>query len=122
MRKSIKNQLTVGKILIIIGGIWILIYGILSAANAYKPEHYGWILDWKIMITLGILYVIAPYSVKPDIWTRIWAIAVCTLSVLAIVYCFTRSGLDYNLVWTYLNPLPHFIIVIGTVFWFIQGK
>lgn len=122
MKKSIKNQLTVGKILIVLGGIWIIIYSILAVAKVYSPAHYGWILSWEVMLTLGILYLILPYSVKPDIWTRIWSIAVCALSVLAIVFCFTREGLDYNLVWTYLNPLPHFIIIIGTVFWFIQGK
>ena len=122
MRKSIKNQLTVGKILIVLGGIWLIVYSILAVAKVYTPNKYGWILDWQVMLTIGILYLILPYSVKPDIWTRIWSIAVCVISVLAIVYCFTRSDLDYSLVWTYLNPLPHFIIIIGTVFWFIQGK
>ncbi|MDQ7983204.1 MAG: hypothetical protein REH79_03270 [Spiroplasma sp.] len=122
MKKAIKNQLTVGKILIILGGLWIIIYSILSAANVYKPDHYGWLLSWQIMLVMGIIYFITPYSVKPDIWTRLWAIAICALSVYIIVYCFTRPELDYNLVWTYLNPLPHFVVVIGTVFWFIQGK
>lgn len=122
MRKSIKNQLTIGKVLIVLGGIWLIVYSILAAAKVYSPEHYGWILTWEVMLTIGILYLILPYSIKPDLWTRIWSIAVSVISILAIVYCFTRDGLDYNLVWTYLNPLPHFVIIIGAVFWFIQGK
>lgn len=116
-----KKQLTISKILMAIGAIWIIVYGVLVASKVIDNRIYGWNASWQILILIGAFYILVPFSVMPGWWSRIWAILLAALSLVIVIGFFVGEGVDYKLVWTYLNPLPHILMAVGSIFWILQG-
>lgn len=120
-RAWLKKQFTISKILMAIGAIWIIVYGILVAAKVIDNKIYGWNASWQILVLIGIFYILIPFSTMPGWWSRIWAILLAVLSILIIIGFFVGEGVDYKSAWTYLNPIPHIIMAIGAILWIFQG-
>lgn len=116
-----KKQLTISKILMAIGAIWIIIYGILVAAKVIDNRIYGWNASWQVLILIGVFWILVPFSTMPGWWSRIWAILLTALSLIIVIGFFVGEGVDYKSVWTYLNPLPHIVMAVGSIFWILQG-
>lgn len=116
-----KKQFTISKILMAIGALWIIVYGILVASKVIDNKIYGWMASWQILVLIGLFYILIPFSTMPGWWSRIWAIFLTALSLVIVIGFFVGEGVDYKNVWTYLNPLPHILMAIGSIFWILQG-
>lgn len=117
----VKKQFTIAKILMAIGALWIIIYGILVATKVINNKIYGWTASWQILVLIGLFYILIPSSTMPGWWSRIWAILLAALSLIIVIGFFVGKGVNYQDVWTYLNPLPHILMAIGAIFWILQG-
>ncbi|AGM26538.1 hypothetical protein SSYRP_v1c09510 [Spiroplasma syrphidicola EA-1] len=114
------------KILMLIGAAWIILIGILSAAGvAVSLSIYGWGNDnvsvlWPLLLVLGILYILVPFSVKPGIWSFIWGSVITGLAVIFLIGFFVSA--DYKSVWTYLGAIPNLLIGVGALGWVLIRK
>lgn len=115
------KQFTISKILMATGALWIIIYGILVATKVIENKIYDWSASWQVLVLIGLFYILVPFSTIPGWWSRIWAIFLTSLSLIIVIGFFVGQGVNYQSIWTYLNPMPHIIMAIGAIFWIIQG-
>lgn len=119
--KAIKKAFTISRILMLVGALWIIIYGILTASNVINNNFYGWNTSWQGLVLIGLIYILLPFSTKPGWWSRIWGIFLAIISLIVVIGSFVGKNVDFQSAWTYLNTLPHLLIAIGSIFWIIQG-
>lgn len=119
--KNIK-LLTLPKILMLIGSVWIIIFSLLYATKVTTYNFYGWKENGATLILLGIMYIIIPFSVKPGLWSKLWALVIAFISILIVIGLFVGSNVDYKATWTYINALPHIIIALGAILWIFNSK
>lgn len=112
---------SISKILMVAGALWIIIFSILAASKVNDSTLFGWKSSGFGLILIGFFYILIPFSIKPGMWSRIWAIVIAFFSILIVVGFFVGAGTNYGDVWTYLNPLPHILIALGATLWIIQG-
>ncbi|WP_375317919.1 hypothetical protein [Spiroplasma endosymbiont of Virgichneumon dumeticola] len=119
--KNIK-LLTLPKILMLIGSAWIIIFSLLYISKVTTYNFYGWKENGATLILLGIMYIIIPFSVKPGLWSKLWALVIAFISILIVIGIFVGTGVDYRSPWTYVNDLPHIIMALGAVLWIFNSK
>lgn len=114
--------LTLPKILMLIGAIWIIIFSLLYATGVINYNFYGWSETGGTLIIIGIIYILIPFSVKPGLWSRLWAFLISLLSLVIVIGLFVGKNVDYKTAWTYINALPHIIMALGAVLWVFNSK
>lgn len=119
--KSLK-LLTLPKILMLIGAIWIIVFSLLYATVVINYNFYGWNETGGTLIVMGIIYILIPFSVKPGFWSRLWAVFISFLSVIIVIGLFFGKNVDYKSAWTYINALPHIIMAAGAILWIFNSK
>lgn len=119
--KSVK-LLTLPKILMLIGAIWIIVFSLLYATKVITYNFYGWNEHWPTLIIISIIYILIPFSVKPGLWSKLWALFISLLSVIMVIGLFVGKNVDYQSVWPYVNALPHIIMAFGSLLWIFNSK
>lgn len=119
--KSVK-LLTLPKILMLIGAVWIIIFSLLYATGVIKYSFYGWNENGVGLIAIGIIYILIPFSIKPGWWSKLWAIFISLLSLIIIIGLFVGKDVDYKSAWTYVNALPHIMMALGSILWIFNSK
>ncbi|BDT04569.1 MULTISPECIES: hypothetical protein [Spiroplasma] len=119
--KSLK-LLTLPKILMLIGAVWIIVFSLLYAAGVITYSFYGWNENGATLVIIGIIYILIPFSVKPGLWSRLWALFISFLSVIIVIGLFVGKDVDYKSTWTYINALPHIIMAFGSILWIFNSK
>lgn len=114
--------LTLPKILMLIGATWIIIFSLLYINNIINYNFYGWKESGATLIFLGIFYILIPFSIKPGLWSKLWALMIAFISILTIIGIFLGKNVDYKAIWTYVNALPHIIMTLGAVSWIFNSK
>jgi len=106
--------------LMIIGAAWIIIFSILYMNEIISYNFYGWRGDSLYLIILGVICILVPFSVKTGIWEKLWAVLIGGFSALIIMGIFIGHNVDYKAVLTYINVLPHMIIIAGAILLFLK--
>lgn len=111
---------TISKILMVGSAIWIIVMGFLATVHINNVELFGYKIARFDLIIIGFFYIFIPFSVKPGMWARFWAIGIAVISVLNII-SFISTGNDFLQYWTYVNIVPHILLTLGAILWIIQG-
>ncbi|WP_215825826.1 hypothetical protein [Spiroplasma endosymbiont of 'Nebria riversi'] len=76
MAKINPTGLIILKILMMIGAIWIMVFAVAIAIS--KDENagvmYGLKISWPLLLFLGLVYILIPFSVKVGIWSLVWVL------------------------------------------------
>jgi len=114
--------LTLPKILMLIGASWIIIFSLLYMNQVINYNFYGWKESGTYLIFIGIIYILIPFAIKPGIWEKLWAILISVISVLIVMGLLIGPNVDYKSSWTYINALPHILMMIGSFLLIIKSK
>ncbi|MGL5268491.1 MAG: hypothetical protein ACRC8P_01830 [Spiroplasma sp.] len=115
------KQLTTSRALMSVGALWIIIYGILVGIKLTDNVIFGWYTSGPTLILIGLFYILIPFSTKPGLWSRTWAIFLTLISIIMVIGFFINKNPNYQSIWTYLEPMPHILMSIGAILWIIQS-
>lgn len=117
MAKINPTGLIIPKILMMIGAIWIMVFAVAIAIS--KDENaavmYGLKISWPLLLFLGLVYILIPFSVKVGIWSLVWGALIATLSIIILIG--SLIDVDYKSIWTYFGAAPYAFLAVGSVLW-----
>lgn len=117
MTKKRKIGIMFPKTLIIIGAAWMMGFSIVIAIRTESKVGtlFGLPTTWPLLLLVGIMYLLVPFSVRTGHWATIWGCFIVAVSIFCLIGTFLYAA-DKG-IWTYVGAVSYVFLIAGSALW-----